>query len=89
MEYLGYTLIVIGTFFGIANWVAGVNAILKKESTSFIPFIGFFLVVGGIFLSGNKVLSPYWPVSLIIEFTTLPMLVLFIAQNLQTKNEKT
>ena len=77
-------LIILGGGLGLLNWVSGVGALLKKSSTSFIPYLGGLMCLGGIYLHPVVQFGTYWWVALLIDFTLLPSIIVVLYQSIRS-----
>ncbi|WHI48431.1 hypothetical protein [Microbulbifer sp. VAAF005] len=80
MKTFALGLIIIGSVIGLLNWGSGLNALIKEGSTSFLPYIGGIICLGGVYLHPTLNLSYYWWVALIIDFTLLPLILVLACQ---------
>ena len=86
MTNLGIWLIVLGSIMGLLNWASGVTALVKRNNTSFIPFLGGLLCMLGIYLYSGTLFKSFWWVALVIDFTLVP--AIFISGYQSIKHEK-
>jgi hypothetical protein len=73
-------LIILGSLLGLSNWFAFIKSVIENGNTSFVPFLGGILFSLGIFLSPNISFSIFWWLGLVIDFTFLPMIVIYLYQ---------
>ncbi|RBP47021.1 hypothetical protein [Arenicella xantha] len=89
IEVIGYSTLVFGLICGLFNWLTFAYSVVMKKHTSFIPYIGAAFILVGMFLIGNNTMQNYWWLAFLIEFTTLPVLIIFPAMNLFLKGNDT
>ena len=79
-------LIILGSLIGLSNWVSAITALGNKGNTSFVLFIGGVLCGLGFIINPSLSISYFWWVGIIIDFTFLPMITLYIFQKLKHKS---
>ena len=87
IEIVGYVFFALGCLCGICNWLSFFSAVLSKGNSSFIPYIGAILILLGMVLISKNTIQTYWWIAFLIEFTTLPMLIIGFVLYTLKKND--
>ncbi|WP_413664609.1 hypothetical protein ACG1BZ_04820 [Microbulbifer sp. CNSA002] len=88
MKTFALSLIIIGSVIGLSNWASGLSALIKKGSTSFSPYIGGIICLGGVYLHPTFHLSDYWWLALIVDFTLLPLMLVLACQAARNRGSR-
>lgn len=81
MTVFSATVIVIGIYMGLANWVAAAIAKMRKrDQAALMPFAGMVVLLVGLLLyPGDDLDFLYWLIP-VIDYTGLPMLLMALVR---------